>query len=199
MENKNKAFSLMLRDAILRLEGKDPEDTAKMAGIEYDRQNNIFRFSSLGQEYTLSYPAYTFSPEPEEWHRLTILHYLDLADHSPLSGEFISFSQIKDGIIRGSGFDKKCETQTPNILKGLSEEDIKGLLLSLGGTYIKTNADYSAVLSFMPYYPVLIKIWFEDDEFPAVAKMMVDKNDRYLSIEDAVTVGEIILEKLRQK
>lgn len=124
MENKNKAFSLMLHDALLRLEGRDPENIAKMAGIEFDGQNNLFRFSSLGNEYTLSFPGYSFSPEPEEWHRLTILHYLDLADASPLSGEFISFSQIKDGIIRGSGFDRRSDEISKEILGELSVEEI---------------------------------------------------------------------------
>lgn len=199
MEIKNKAFSLMLRDALARLEGKDPAEIAKNSGTEFDEKANTFRFSSLGQEYTLSYPEYTFSPSPEGWHQLTILHYLGLADSSPLSGEFISFSQIRDGIIRGSGFDKKCETESVALLKDKDENQIKELLASFGGIETKTNADHSAVLHFMPHYPVLIKVWFEDDEFPATAKMMVDKNDVYLSIEDAVTVGEIILEKLRQK
>ena len=49
----------------------------------------------------------------------------------------------------------------------------------------------------MPNYPVWLKIWFADDEFPASGKIFVDASaEKYLSIEDAVTVGGAILDSV---
>ena len=43
------------------------------------------------------------------------------------------------------------------------------------------------------------KIWFADEEFPASGKIFLqDHADHYLSVEDAVTVGEILLQKLSE-
>ena len=50
----------------------------------------------------------------------------------------------------------------------------------------------------MPNYPVWLKIWLADEEFEATGKLYVGENaDHYLTIEDAVTVGEIIMSKLK--
>ena len=44
-----------------------------------------------------------------------------------------------------------------------------------------------------------LKIWFADEEFPASGKLFLqDHADHYLSVEDAVTVGEILLQKLSE-
>lgn len=51
----------------------------------------------------------------------------------------------------------------------------------------------------MPNYPVWLKIWFADDEFPASGRLLLDASaEHYLSIEDAVTVGELLLKLLLQ-
>lgn len=45
---------------------------------------------------------------------------------------------------------------------------------------------------------MLINIWFEDEEFPASGKMLLDGSaDHYLTVEDAVTAGTLVLELLR--
>ncbi|MDY2660868.1 MAG: DUF3786 domain-containing protein, partial [[Ruminococcus] gnavus] len=47
-------------------------------------------------------------------------------------------------------------------------------------------------------YPVWLKIWFADEEFEASGKLYLSRSaDHYLSMEDAVTVGEVFLSKLK--
>lgn len=44
----------------------------------------------------------------------------------------------------------------------------------------------------------LVKIWFADEEFEASGKLYLSRSaDHYLTMEDAVTVGEILLSKLK--
>ena len=44
---------------------------------------------------------------------------------------------------------------------------------------------------------VLLKVWFADEEFPASGRLLLDESaPHYLTIEDAVTVGSLILDQL---
>ena len=45
-----------------------------------------------------------------------------------------------------------------------------------------------------------MKIRLPDEEFPASGRLLLDSSaDHYLTIEDAVTVAEILLEKIGQE
>ena len=63
---------------------------------------------------------------------------------------------------------------------------------------IFSKADICAKFDFLPYYPLWLKIWLADDEFEASGKMLLSKSaDHYLTVEDAVTVGGILMKHLR--
>lgn len=150
----------------------------------------------MGMDATASYPDYRFTPELPGWHRLVILHYLDLADGSALSGKEITFGQMRSGMVRGGGIDRKCE-QTIQRMKDLDEDMLAQICKSMGGEQIASNADVAYRIPFLPNFPVVLKIWLPDEEFPASGRMLLDSSaDHYLTIEDAVTVAEILLEKI---
>ena len=68
---------------------------------------------------------------------------------------------------------------------------------SLGAELLPSNADFCARFDFAPRYPVWLKVWFADEEFPASGRLLLDESaPRYLTIEDAVTVGSLILDQL---
>ena len=47
-------------------------------------------------------------------------------------------------------------------------------------------------------YSIWLKAWFAYDEFEASGKLLVSRSaDHYFTIEDAVTVGELLLSKLK--
>ena len=46
--------------------------------------------------------------------------------------------------------------------------------------------------------PMWLKIWLADEEFETSGKLLLSKSaDHYLTIEDAVTVGDVFLRKIR--
>ena len=45
----------------------------------------------------------------DEWHHLVILHYLEMADGTPLGQRMTSFGELRDGLVRGGSFDRTCE------------------------------------------------------------------------------------------
>lgn len=88
-----------LKAARAWLAGRQPEDIAAKARVSFD--GHSFHLESLGIPVTVDYPAYRITPQLDIWHELVILHYLHLADGTPLTGQTIPFAQHKDGMIRG--------------------------------------------------------------------------------------------------
>ena len=71
--------------------------------------------------------------------------------------------------------------------------------LRVGGRILKSNADLCAEFPFLPRYPVTLKLWLADDEFPVYGRLLLDSSaEHYLTIEDSVTVGNILLQMLEQ-
>lgn len=194
---QNRMFSRMLDAACERLQHRDPLDVACRAGIEYDAHAKLFRLQSLGEDVQISWPSCEVQPKPAGWHELLILHYLDLADGTPVCGKMISLSQMKDGMVRGGGFDRRFEQSVQGLMKEISPCELEQKCAAMGGRILNGNADFAVELPFLPRLPVQLKIWFADEDFDASGRMQLDASaDHYLTIEDAVTVGEILLERL---
>lgn len=188
---KNQMFDEMMKAARERLADRDPIVIAKNANVEYS--GGSFCFTSLGIPVTVSYPKCAIIPKLNPWHELVILHYLDLADGMLLTGKMITFAQQKDGMVRGGGFDRKAEST----ISKLEFAVLKDQCAALGGVEKKSNADYCVDLPFLPMYPVTLNYWLTDEDFPASGRLLLDSSaEHYLSIEDSVTVGEVVLEAL---
>ena len=193
---RNQMFSQMNLAALARLEGREPGQIARDAGVCYDEDAKVFHIPTMGMNVVVSYPEYHFSPELPGWHRLVILHYLDLADGYPLTGKEIPFGLMKSGMVRGSGIDHRCE-QTIQNLNHLHEDALTEICKQIGGEPILSNADAAYRIPFLPNFPVMLKIWLPDEDFPASGRLLLDSSaDHYLAIEDAVTVAELIIEKI---
>ncbi len=136
-------------------------------------------------------------PYMNEWHQLLILHYMNLADGTPLTGKWISIGQVKDGLVRGGDFERRCENVIRCRLSHISIKEFTEKCMDIGGRIMDSNADFKVQFDFLPRYPLLLKLWFADEEFPASGKLLLDASaDHYLMIEDAVTAGQILMEKL---
>ena len=194
----DRAFSEMASSARKRLEDRSPEELAARGGGMYDAQNRILRLKSLGQEISLALPEYSFVQPLDKWHQLVILHYLDMADAAPVSDELLAFGGLKDGLIRGTKFDREMERELCGFLKGKHREQLHSLIAACGGIIVGSNADICARFDFLPFYPLWLKIWLADEEFEASGKLLLSRSaDHYLTVEDAVTVGSIFLSRLR--
>ncbi len=192
---ENRQFELMLEAARSRLLRHVPEEISEKAGVRYE--NGAFWVRTLGRCVEVQWPDGKITPPVSKWHALTLLHYLDLADGTPLTGRTITFSQYRDGLVRGGGLDRNTELIVRRDLGGLPPEELTRRCENLGAELLPSNADFCARFDFAPRYPVWLKVWFADEEFPASGRLLVDESaPNYLTIEDAVTVGSLILDCL---
>ncbi len=194
---ENRAFMEMLKVAREWLAQRGPLEIAEKTGIIYDKENSNFHFASLGTKVCIRYPDYEITPNINEWQQLVILHYMKLADGTPLTGKWMAMGEAKDGLIRGGDFDRRCENVIRQRLNQVSIEAFSEKCLNLGGRIIDSNADFTVQFDFLPRYPLLLKLWFADEEFPASGKLLLDASaNHYLMIEDAVTAGQVLMEEL---
>ena len=192
---ENRQFKLMLEAARSRLLRHVPEEISEKAGVRYE--NGAFWVRTFGRRVEIQWPDGKITPPVSKWHALTLLHYLDLADGTPLTGRTITFSQYKDGLVRGGGLDRNTELIVRRDLGVLPREELARRCETLGAELLPSNADFCARFDFAPRYPVWLKVWFADEEFSASGRLLVDESaPNYLTIEDAVTVGSLILDCL---
>ena len=196
MEDKkiNRAFNEMYIAAKKRLESRSPIDIANKANIIFCEDTSTLKVKSLDKTVELIYPSYEYKQKLDDWYVLILLHYLDMADGTPVSKQTVNFGELKDGLIRGVRFEKTMELELGRFLANKEPEQVINVCKSLGAEIIKSKFDLCAVFPLFPNYPVTLNVWFADEEFEAVGKMLVDKSaDNYLTIEDAVLVGEFML------
>lgn len=192
----------MLAAAKSRLAGRSTAEIAEKTHAAFDAERQIFQLSSLGEEITIRYPSYDIEQELDEWHHLVILHYLDMADGTPLGQQMISFGQLRDGLVRGGGFDRTCEQTMARCFAKKPLENLRAACTALGASIENSNADLYAVFPFLPQYPVILKLWLaeEEDEINGSGRLFLNSSaDHYLPVEDAVTVGTLILDKLQRQ
>lgn len=195
METGNRQYDSMLAVARERLARHDPAGIARRAAVTFDGRQ--FTMTSLGQTVTVSYPDFQVSPALDMWHTLPLLHYLDLADGTALSGRMMAFAQYPDGMVRGGRFDRRAELVIRRQLGLLPPEELRRRCLALGAELLPSNADLCARFPFLPRYPLWLRLWFGDEEFPASGRLFLDESAaHYLTVEDAVTVGGLLLERL---
>ena len=191
----NPQYDSMLSVARQRLVGRDPERIARRAAVTW--REGSFTVPTLGRTVTVTLPDCVPRPELDMWHSLPLLHYLDLADGTPLTGRMMAFGQYPDGMVRGGGFDRRVEEVARRRLGLLSLSELRRRCLALGAELEPSNADVCARIPFLPRYPLWLRLWFGDEEFPASGRLFVDEAaPHYLTIEDAVTVGDLLLELL---
>ena len=194
MEKRDRQFEAMRAAAQARLAGRTPEELAARTGMTL--ADGALVCETLGRTVTVRLPDCTAAPSLPKWHTLALLHYLDLADGTPPSGELMSFGQYPDGMVRGGGFDRDAE-QAIRTLGVLPPEELLRRCRALGAALVPSNADLCARFSFAPHYPVFLKLWFADEDFPASGRLLADRSaPHHLSVEDAVTVGSLILDGL---
>ena len=195
----DRAYQNMLAVAKERLKGRNPYQIASNANMIYEENNQLYRLQSLGKELVISYPDYECAEKLNSWYHLVLLHYMDLADGTQLRGNLLSFAGLKDGVIRGTKFDCTVEMELQKILNGKSQREIEEALKALGEEKKYSRADLCMEIPFLPMYPITVNIWFADEEYPTSGKILLDESaDHYLTVEDAVTVGELILERIAE-
>ncbi|MBR6950261.1 MAG: DUF3786 domain-containing protein [Oscillospiraceae bacterium] len=185
-ERKNRQMELMLAPAREKLMGRNIADLCEKAGVVYDEDTDDLLVPSLGEYIRIRLPDYTVLQDLDMWRHLTLLQYLDTADGTPLTGTEIGLGDMRGGLSRGLGFDKDIGLMFARDCREATAEDVARACRALGGRILSGSADVTAVIDYAPRFPITVRFWCGDDEFPPSGKTLVDAAaEHYLTLEAA--------------
>ena len=70
----------MLQAAVKRLQNRSGEDLAAKSGAVFHSNRNMLEVPSFHEAIEIQLPEFRINSNMDEWHYLTLLHYLDMAD-----------------------------------------------------------------------------------------------------------------------
>jgi hypothetical protein len=127
--------------------------------------------------------------------KLLILHYLNTADGSPMTGKPVTFKELPDGIVYYPTYVKR--TIKPLIDRfASSPEMLAGAAGTFGGLKADTG-DYSFRFAALPRVNLTLTLWPGDEELPSEGNIFFDSSiTHYLPTEDITVMCEILVWKL---
>ena len=131
-QTENRAFQEMLLAAVKRLQNRSGEEIAAKSGAVFHSSRNVLEVLSFYETIEIQLPEFRINSNMDEWHYLTLLHYLDMADGTEGSQKLITFGNLKDGLIRGTKFDRTAEQKLEKLLQDKDPEKIQKACKNLG-------------------------------------------------------------------
>ena len=185
--------------AAQELKRQSLDEIAGRSGL-YKQTEAILKVPFLGRTYHIDYPDFTFRDHEDSQaqvplqEQVLILHYLQGCMPN-LKNQWVAYREIPGAGFYFGAFAKRALEPLKKVFGG----NVKGLSAAasqLGGEPLDTgDAAYQFVP--LPYTPVQLIVWQEDDEFPAEANILFDASvGDYLSPEDAAWLASLVVYRL---
>ena len=181
--------------------GRDPNRVADQSGStlkEDSEGRSVLTLDFLNRKVALTWPDLVFSFEDldEEvpiQQQVLLLHYLNGARGSQLTGEWISFQEVPDGKFYMDAFLRRAKNpmvqgfgSRPELLVKLAKE--------VYGARPSDHGDSSVVVPALPLVPVALILWKGDEEFPPEGTILFDRSvPQILSAEDIAWLSGMIV------
>jgi len=178
---------LRLREDIRRI-----DFSVVSAHIGADLQNGMLLLKCMGREFAIDASGeVTTKGHITPWMKILLLHYIKTGGSAQLSGKWVSFSELKSGMVKSSSFMRECEEP----LREMFESDphkAAAMLERFGAEKQKgfpTSHAWHIVL--LPKIPFVILYWPADSEFASKVKILFDATaDRFLDVESIIFLVE---------
>jgi len=125
------------------------------------------------------------------WMKILLLHYIKTGGRADLSGKWVSFSELKSGMVKASSFTRDCEEPLMELLDKDLQKVIQ--LMSRYGAERRDDfpTEYAWHIMLLPKIPVIILYWPADIEFKSKVKILFDTTaDKFLDVESIIFLAE---------
>jgi hypothetical protein len=195
------AHELAYRLACERLAGIDDiKQQCDKSGAGYDAPQQAIIIKYLNRSYKIGFPGGEITTVDSEEavpikDKIMILDYFTRAAGTPLTGNTITYKELRDGINYYPTFAKR--TIEPLVTYfGDDPEQLVKTAASMGGR----QADYGDIavtIEALPRVPVTLVLWRGDKEFPPEGGILFDSTvPDYLTNDDIHTLCENIAWRL---
>ncbi|MBI5632663.1 MAG: DUF3786 domain-containing protein [Nitrospirae bacterium] len=184
----------------LRLKIKDIDLSAITEDLGGDYRDGRLYMQCLGREFEI-FPGGEIKSlgHITPWIRILLLHYINTHGKAELAGKWVSFSELKSGMVKASSFLREAEEP----IKELFLSAPKRVSAALGRLGAKQTGDFPTteawILFLLPKVPVVILYWPEEDEFPAKVKILFDQTaDKFLDVESLMFLLEGLVKNMER-
>ena len=185
------------------LHSLDPHLLAARTGSTFTEETpgeGFFSLSLWGQWTQVSYPYFVardkVSGEILPSHAQTLLLYYFLtSDGTPLSGTWISFSDLPDGRFYVQAF----QGYTGQVLARTFSDDLNDFQRaaeSLGGK-VESLGETSYAFQVLPHVAILAVYWLGDEDFPSTSQILFDAAiSHHLPTDACAILGSTLTRRL---
>jgi len=163
---------------------------AEMLGGRFS--DNRLAIRVLGKEFFISQDGNFFTDiHINPWVVSPLLNYVIYSKGLPVSGNWASFRELKNGQERYPLFQKRCE-QAMKRIADIYTDLFKDVVHLFSGTQVdkQFESDVSVVLHPLPKIPVMICYWMPDDGLESDLNIFFDKTaGENLDIGSLFTLG----------
>ncbi len=188
-----KAFQVALE----KFRQQDPSFAAAHTGATFDAEKGWFSFESMGKLAHVTYPegkacwVSDGTPLPLSWHLITI-NYLSRGDGRPLTGRLISYRELDGGHVFYPNLKEKTIDRLAAKMGCRTPVQNERIFSLYKGTPVG-GCDLGAEFYLFPRFPVTVKLWLADEEFPPSANILFDAAaGGYLHTEDIAAAASIV-------
>ena len=199
----DQAYELSYKLAAETLRGtKDIQAQCEKAGAEcqVSGDQGELRLRFLGRDYVVALPAVDIKPGKADEtlvlrDKLLILHYINTAKGTPLTGRPVTFRELPAGPVYFPTYTKRAIKPFVDAFAG-EPNALTSAALALGGRK-GDSGDGSAVIDAFPRVAITYVLWRGDDELPPQGNILYDANiPDYLPTEDITVLTENITWRL---
>ena len=182
-----------LRDDIKKI---NYSETAKDIGGELN--GDAMRLKYLGEEFSISSDGEIITQgKVTPWAKILLLNYIKTGGKGDLSGKWVSFSELKNGMLKYTTFKSECENAL-NVMFSGSMDKAALVLTELGAMRQDGfQAKYAWQIYLLPKIPILILYWKDEEDFPSQTKILFDFTaERFLDVESLIFLVEGLIENI---
>ncbi len=183
---------------------EDPLHIAEKSSVCYDRDTSRFKITMMGIEYYVKHPeGRMYKKETgEEMNayaiKTLVLRYLVNSKAVPAFNQDITYKEIPGGLVYYRNFYNRTILKLARIFSN-NPKQLEEYAVSIGGQVLK-KGDAACKFEFIDNVYITFIVWQEDDELPASANILFDKNmEYYFNAEDLAVVGDVAIELLKNK
>jgi hypothetical protein len=186
-----------------QLRGVDLESRAAVLGGRFS--GSELAINCLGKEFSVDSRGRISSHcHTHSWFSIPFLTYILSGQGRRVTGEWISFRNLKDGINWDPFFNEQCPLKL-KLLADTHSELFGNLISAFGATTAEAyqGSDISVVLHPFPKVPMMVCYWQTDGDLQSDLKVFFDRTaDENLGTEAIFGLGTAIarmLEKISEK
>jgi len=176
------------------------EDILQRSGFESPSENR-FQIPFLDRTYRVSYPRFEFRDQFEGdkeiplQEQVLILHYMMAPAMPALTGQWIAYREIPGAAFYFDAFVKRAVKP----LKKVFGDNLDAFARAAQKLHLQKieSGDLGFECRVLPGIPLQLILWGTDDEFPAEANILFDKNiGHILSPEDVAWLAGMVVYRL---